>query len=166
VWEEVHLEDVPYPTDQRALVQARVQASIQRLADPTITVESFAHEALVQLDEGEVIIHIDQIEQRRDGPVFLLSFAGEPKDDHRYEARTILAAHLYQQRYSSPPRVERHYPGLPDPVPVSYRKDTVASHIADMNSALRGIKARLFPAQPHEGIHACKSCPFNVICAV
>lgn len=166
LWQEARLEDAPYPTDQRALVQARVQASVKRIADRTITVEAFAQEAVVQLDEGEVTIYIDQIEQRQDGPVFLLTFAGEPKDDHRREARTILAAHLYQQRYDAAPRVELHYPGLPDPVPVKHRKDTVPSHIAEMNTALHGIKARSFPAAPPDGAHACKSCPFNLICAV
>lgn len=165
VWEEVRLDDVPYLSDYRALVQGRVQSSIQRMTDPTITVESFAHEAIVQLDEGAVTIHIDQIEQRHDGPVFLLTFAGEPKDDHRYEARTILAAHLYEQQYGAPPRVERHYPGLSDPLPISYRKDTVPSHIVKMNAALRGIKARTFPAEP-ENTHDCKTCPFKLICAV
>jgi CRISPR/Cas system-associated exonuclease Cas4 (RecB family) len=166
VWGKAGLGNAPYPADQRAMIQGRVQASVQRITDPTITVESFAHQAVVELDEGGVIIHIDQIEKRQNGPVFLLNFPGEYKKEHRTEARTILAAHLYQQRYDAAPCVELHYANQQDPIPVNHRKDTVSSHIAKLNTTLHGIKMRSFPVQPEDKSHTCKTCPFNLICAV
>jgi len=163
-WQERGPTDIPYATEYRNQARTWLLDMAHRLGDGTATIDAVDQDIIVSLDHGAVQIRVDRIEQRADGPVYVLVRTGQPKKEHQRDERVILAAWHYQQQYATEPRVELHYPSIPYTHKVKHQKETVPRHIGEINKALRRMAAFDFPPQPDP--RECAICPFNMICSV
>ncbi|MDP9316777.1 MAG: PD-(D/E)XK nuclease family protein, partial [Chloroflexota bacterium] len=162
VWRERGLDAISYAVEYRKLALAQLFDTARALSTGTV-IEAVAQYVTIEFDAGQVQMRIDRVEQRSDGPVYVLVHTGQPKDEHKYQPRTILAAQAYKLRYGTQPRIELHYPQAGHTNLVKYREGTVENHIETIGAMLQQIADQHFPAQP-ERPHICVSCHFNLIC--